>query len=234
MQSEALSAKQKKLKSWIILITAVVAVLLLVLLGLRLRGWRQNGQDSRMTSLVNPWNGADNSGFTPHLSEFEEIRVDKSMTRDLGELLAACRQAGYAPRLTAGYRSREEQQELFDETVRGLLSGGDMSESEATELAALRVGAPGTSEHELGLAVDFADDNGGEGLLQWLRDNAWHYGFILRYPEGSEEITGRAADPAHFRYVGPAAAEQIHAMDATLEEYLSFFYGDSAQIIFEE
>lgn len=97
-------------------------------------------------------------------------------------------------------------------------------------LASMRVGRPGTSEHELGLAVDFRED---EALFTWLRDNAWRYGFILRYPAGSEETTGRDADSCHYRYVGKAAAEQIHAMNATLEDYLSLFYGDSAQIIFE-
>ena len=119
---------------------------------------------------------------------------------------------------------------LFDETVRGLLSGGELSENEAMALASMRVGRPGTSEHELGLAVDFRED---EALFTWLRDNAWRYGFILRYPAGSEETTGRDADSCHYRYVGKAAAEQIHAMNATLEDYLSLFYGDSAQIIFE-
>ena len=230
MQSEQLAAKRKKVKPWVKIVFAVLAVLLLVVLALRLSTWRQSGQDSRMTVLVNPWNGVDNCGFTPHLSEFEGLQVDKNIKKPLEELFAAARQAGFTPRLTAGYRSNAEQQALYDETMRGLLAGGSLSENEASEIAKMRVALPGTSEHELGLAVDFAED---AALQSWLRDHAWQYGFILRYPAGSETLTGRDSDPCHYRYVGEAAAEQIHAMNATLEEYLSLFYADSAQVIFE-
>ena len=230
MQNEQLAAKRKKLKPWILIVLALLAAALLILLGFRLKGWLQRGQDSRLTALVNPWNGIDNSGYLPKLTEVEGVRIDKSARRPLQEMLDASRQEGFSPVLTAGYRSGEEQQALFDETVRGLLSGGELSENEAMALASMRVGRPGTSEPELGLAVDFRAD---EALCTWLRDNAWRDGFSLRYPAGSEETTGRDADACHYRYVGKAAAEQIHAMNATLEDYLSLFYGDSAQIIFE-
>ena len=230
MQSRHAAVKRKKVKPWVKIVFAVLAVLLLIILGLRLSGWRQTGQDSRMTVLVNPCNAVDNCGFTPNLAEHELQTVAKNMKKPLEELLAAARQAGFAPQLTAGYRSREEQQALYDETMRALLAGGSLSENEASEIAKMRVGLPGTSEHELGLAVDFAED---AALQSWLRDHAWRYGFILRYPAGSETLTGRDSDPCHYRYVGEAAAEQIHAMNATLEEYLSLFYADSAQVIFE-
>lgn len=230
MPSGHLAVKRRKIKPWILIVLGVLAVALLILLGFRLKGWRHQGQESRMTVLVNPWNGVENSGFTPSLSEQDGVQIDKSLKKPLNELLSAARQAGFSPAITAGYRTQEEQQELFDAAVRDLLSGGELSENEAMEIAAMRVGRPGTSEHELGLAVDFAED---EALFSWLRENAWHYGFILRYPNGSESLTGRDADPGHYRYVGTAAAEQIHAMNATLEEYLSLFYGDSAQVIFE-
>ena len=230
MRSEHLAAKRRKIKPWILIVLGVIAVALLILLGFRLKGWRHQGQESRMTVLVNPWNAVENSGFSPKLTELDGLQIDKSVKKPLSELLGAARGAGLSPVLTAGYRSQEEQQELFDAEVRRLLAGGTLSENEAMEIAAMRVGRPGTSEHELGLAVDFADD---ETLFAWLRENAWRYGFILRYPNGSESLTGRDADPGHYRYVGAAAAEQIHAMNATLEEYLSLFYGDSAQVIFE-
>ena len=230
MSSEQLAAKRIKIKPWVKIVFGVLAAALVIALAIRLGGWSHHGQDNRLTALVNPWNGVDNCGFAPHPTEFDGIQIDKNMKKPLETLLAECRRAGFAPALTAGYRTQAEQQELFDETVRSLLAGGDLSENEATAIASMRVGRPGTSEHELGLAVDFAED---EALLSWLRENAWQYGFILRYPAGSEILTGRDADPAHFRYVGEAAAEQIHAMNATLEEYLSLFYGDSAQVIFE-
>ena len=91
------------------------------------------------------------------------------------------------------------------------------------------MGRPGESEHELGLAVDIA----GDGAQAWLRENAWRYGFILRYPEGSESVTGRKCDPSHFRYVGSAAVAQMASLGQTLEEYLEMFFSESAEIIFE-
>ena len=230
MQSEQRTAKRKRIKPLILTVVAILAAVLLIVFGFRLRSWLQQGQESHLTVLINPWNSVDNSGYTPHLTEIEGVQVDKSLRKSLQELLDACRQAGYAPVLRAGYRSASEQQTLFDQTVAALMAERELSENEAAALAAMQVARPGASEHELGLAVDFAED---EALESWLRDNAWRYGFILRYPAGSEEITGRDADPCHYRYVGEAAAEQIHAMGATLEEYLSLFYGDSAQVIFE-
>lgn len=124
MQNEQLAAKRKKLKPWILIALALLAAALLILLGFRLKGWLQRGQDSRLTALVNPWNGIDNSGYLPKLTEVEGVRIDKSARRPLQEMLDASRQEGFSPVLTAGYRSGEEQQALFDETVRGLLSGG--------------------------------------------------------------------------------------------------------------
>ena len=230
MQSEEATAKRKKIKPWLPVTLAVLASVLLLLLGFRLRGWLQQGQDKGLSALVNPWNVVSNSGFKARPVAFEGVQVDKRLRKPLQRLMRDARQAGFDARLAAGYRSAQEQQELYDETVRELLAGGDLSENEAAALAELRVGSPGSSEHELGLAVDFAAD---EALFAWLRENAWRYGFILRYPAGSESLTGRDADPGHYRYVGEAAAQQIHAMGATLEEYLSLFYGDSAQVIFE-
>ncbi|RNF38588.1 D-alanyl-D-alanine carboxypeptidase family protein [Planococcus salinus] len=89
---------------------------------------------------------------------------------------------------------------------------------------------PGFSEHQTGLAFDigeagqeqhwasasFGDTEGGK----WLRNHAHQYGFILRYPEGAESITGYMHESWHFRYVGKEIAEEIHEKEITLEEYL--------------
>ena len=75
---------------------------------------------------------------------------------------------------------------------------------------------------ELGLAVDINSISGEQefDIYRWLADNAHRYGFILRYPEGKEAITGIAYEPWHYRYVGKAAAEEIYDTGLTLEEYL--------------
>ena len=71
--------------------------------------------------------------------------------------------------------------------------------------------------HNLGSAsVAFAE----EEVYEWLCDNAWKFGFILRYPEDKTDVTGYSFEPWHYRYVGRAAAEVIHEEGLCLEEYL--------------
>ncbi|MBR2937492.1 MAG: M15 family metallopeptidase, partial [Oscillospiraceae bacterium] len=79
------------------------------------------------------------------------------------------------------------------------------------------VALPGTSGHQTGLAVDVGSTKEGH---QWLANNGWKYGFILRYPEGKEEITGLDYEPWHFRYVGKELAKEIYDSGLCLEEYL--------------
>jgi D-alanyl-D-alanine carboxypeptidase len=143
-------------------------------------------------------------------------------------MLDDCRESGCSITVTAGYRSREEQLMLFNNEVDRQMRAGRSADAAYT-IAEQRIGAPGTSEHELGLAVDVQ----GSAAQDWMKENGWRYGFILRYPEGSEAITGRSADPAHYRYVGPSAAEQIYTLQITFEEYMGMFFTQEAEIIFE-
>ena len=76
---------------------------------------------------------------------------------------------------------------------------------------------PGYSEHQLGLAVDIRYEH---GLYEWLAKHSWEYGFILRFPEGKEEITGIDYEPWHFRYVGKEMAKAVFESGLCLEEYL--------------
>ena len=82
---------------------------------------------------------------------------------------------------------------------------------------------PGTSEHQLGLAVDInanPDNSTDEEVYAWLAENAWQFGFILRYPQDKTQITGIQYEPWHYRYVGREAAAHIHTSGQCLEEYL--------------
>lgn len=117
----------------------------------------------------------------------------------------------------SGYRSYNYQQVVLDALIK---EKGD----EAFKLVAL----PGVSEHQTGLAIDFAyyengiynDDvkeNDKEAI--WLKNNAWKYGFILRYPKGKENVTGYNFEPWHFRFVGLKLAKYLFKNDLTLEEY---------------
>ena len=88
----------------------------------------------------------------------------------------------------------------------------------------------GYSEHQTGLALDVGVDSKYEsGKFQysneytWMKDNSYKYGFILRYPEGKENITGYNFESWHYRYVGKEAAGIIHENDLTFEEYYAYY-----------
>jgi len=223
-------------------IAAFLAVVLLAFVGIRLKGWQNQRRASRAVVLVNAWNYVDDTAYTPRLTEFGEgQRVDRSCVKALRQMLDDCAAAGGAPRIVSAYRSRAEQEQFFAQRVEELIAQGAAPE-EAEEQAARSVARPGSSEHELGLAVDIADAGdpvlderqAGTATHRWLRDNAWRYGFILRYPEGSTPLTGAPYEPWHYRYVGQAAAWQIYSLDITLEEYASLFYSEEAEIVFDE
>ena len=102
------------------------------------------------------------------------------------------------------------------------------SEENARTEAGKVVAVPGTSEHQLGLAVDIVDienqildeDQEKTAVQKWLMKNSWRYGFILRYPNDKSNITGIIYEPWHYRYVGKEAAKEIYDLDVCLEEYL--------------
>ena len=86
----------------------------------------------------------------------------------------------------------------------------------AREKALETVAVPGTSEHHLGLAVDLL----GEEAIAWFTKYCWDYGFILRYTEEKENITGIVDEPWHFRYVGTEVSLDLRDSGLCLEEYL--------------
>ena len=129
------------------------------------------------------------------------------------QLQADAAKAGHSIPLVSGYRSYSYQAQLYDSYV-----------ARDGQAAADRYSArPGHSEHQSGLAMDVGaiDNNYGQTPAgQWLNAHCAEYGFILRYPQGKESITGYMYEPWHIRYVGSAAAKAIMANGLTLEEYL--------------
>ena len=103
------------------------------------------------------------------------------------------------------------------------MSQYSLSREEAAKKAATVILPPGTSEHNLGLAMDICNTydsfaNGEE--YAWLVENAHKYGFILRYTAEKQEITGIVPEPWHWRFVGVEYAEKIKESGLCLEEYL--------------
>ncbi|MFR4758030.1 MAG: M15 family metallopeptidase [Evtepia gabavorous] len=134
---------------------------------------------------------------------------------------------GHAPLLCSSYRTQEKQTQLYNNLVQKQIARGN-SRSEAMAKAAKEVAVPGTSEHQLGLAVDIVDTQNqvlnraqeDTAVQQWLMEHCWEYGFILRYPPDKEEKTGIIYEPWHYRYVGREYAQAIRQSGLCLEEFL--------------
>ena len=125
--------------------------------------------------------------------------------------------------VSSGYRSNERQKELFSNKVRKYMGQGYTREESET-LADTIVAKPGTSEHNLGLAVDLngvRDDFCDTKEFAWLNENAANYGFILRYDNHKQKVTGKIYEPWHFRFVGQEHAKKMKEKDLRLEEYVS-------------
>ncbi len=149
-------------------------------------------------------------------------QIDERIYPSLQEMFDDMRAQGVYPTVVSGYRSYDEQRELLEEKFLAYRGEG-YNKSRAKELALQWVALPGTSEHQLGIAVDINPDysvSDGEGVYEWLRDNAHKYGFIKRYPENKSHITGINNEPWHYRYVGEKAAREIYEQGLCLEEYI--------------
>ena len=149
------------------------------------------------------------------------VQIDARIYPPLQKMFDAMYAAGYSPYTREGYRTFEAQQDIMDTRIRMHLAEG-YTEEGAKEQAEKYVAIPGTSEHQTGLAVDINSTDGNSWpLYGWLAQHAHEYGFILRYPQGAEEITGYQYEAWHFRYVGKEAAAEITQRGITLEEYLT-------------
>ena len=149
-------------------------------------------------------------------------QVDSRIYPDLQRMFDACRAQGFELFVREGYRTHEEQKRMFDEKIEAFMEEG-CSRKEAENLAKGWVAIPGTSEHELGLAVDInpePDMPDAERVYTWLEDNSYKYGFIKRYPADKAAITGINNEPWHFRYVGIEAAKEMFQKGLCLEEYI--------------
>ncbi len=157
-------------------------------------------------------------------------KVDSRIYPELQEMFNAARAQGYGLFVREGYRTQEEQQQLMNEKIEAYENEGK-SKSEAKKLAEQWVAIPGTSEHQLGIAVDINADttkNSSDDVYNWLAENAHTYGFIKRYPSNKTDITGVINEPWHYRYVGKEVASKIYSQGICLEEYIDTLgYADS-------
>jgi len=129
------------------------------------------------------------------------------------------KQLGYSLIDTSAYRSYGYQSYLFNKYL----------DEKGEEWTLKSSAKPGHSEHHTGLATDIVKvgvsmyDFGDTKEYKWLKDNAHKYGFILRYPEDKEHLTGYMYEPWHYRYVGKDVAKYIYENDIVFEEYYAYF-----------
>lgn len=178
-------------------------------------------QDSLDWNLifVNEWNYIPENYTVTLMTLKNNYQVDERIYSDLQEMFDAARSEGIYPLIGEAYRTNDEQQGLYTDKVNAYIAEG-YSEKEAKELANSWVALPGTSEHQLGLALDInaeKDKCTNEEVYMWLTENSHKYGFILRYPSDKIKITGVNYEPWHYRYVGKEAAKEIYEQGIFLD-----------------
>jgi len=166
------------------------------------------------------------SAFEPGDLDISDVpgqvrRMRPDAAAALREMFRACKEETGCQLLSiSGYRSYAKQEGIYKRKLRSVKGN--------VEKAQEYVAPPGASEHQTGLAMDigqkhkihlevsFRDTEGGK----WCRENCWRFGYILRYDEGWEEITGYQYEPWHFRYVGKEYAKEIHDANIPFETWL--------------
>lgn len=177
--------------------------------------------------LVNPWNEMPEDYEVTLKTLPDGNKVDQRAYEDLNAMLEACREAGLRPKICSSYRTQSKQTYLYNNKIARLRNAG-YSRKAAEAEAGRWVARPGTSEHQLGLALDIVSQSY-QALTKkqektaeqkWLMEHCWEYGFILRYPNDKSEITGIGYEPWHYRYVGRDVALDIRDSGLCMEEYL--------------
>ena len=168
--------------------------------------------------------------FTVEVADIDEYRqFDARAIGYLNQMMADMKKAGITNIwVQSAYRSVERQKELYDNSIKKYLAQGKTQE-EAERLTDEYINKPGSSDHNLGLAVDFnyVDNKFAEMKgFKWLQENAENYGFILRYPEDKEDITKISYESWHWRYVGQEHAKKMNELDMCLEEYIEYLEND--------
>ncbi len=187
--------------------------------------------------LVNGGNPLDGGHIPADLTDIAATRKDGRETEQMREYAAKALEALYAEMYAAGYtdvsvmsgyRSFATQDYLHNDYIlQEMAADPTLSWEQASQIVLTYSVPAGTSEHQTGLCVDMhnlasADVSfASQGAYTWLCENAWKFGYILRFPEGKTGHTGVSFEPWHWRYVGRSAAWEITSAGLCLEEYLS-------------
>ena len=185
--------------------------------------------DSWKMVLVNGWHPLE-EGFIPDLAQIdtrfanEGYKFDSRAIEALNAMCQAALKDGVKLWVISPWRRNATQTANFNAQVQRVLAKNPSFTKEQAEAeAATVVARPWTSEHQLGLAIDFnsvEESFEDTPQFEWLSENAQDYGFIMRYPKSKQSITGVIYEPWHYRYVGVENAKAIKESGLCLEEFL--------------
>ena len=182
------------------------------------------GSDFTPADLVNMTTYCDSSLVKIKYDGTQGVReaVDALM-----EMLRAAKNDGITNwQVSAAYRSYQDQVDIMEDNVQSYMRNRDMSRKQAESAAKLTVADPGTSEHHTGLAFDMTvpgtSSFKGTQQQKWLHKYCWDYGFIIRYTDEKQDITGFLGEEWHIRYVGKEHSKIMQEKDWCLEEYLQY------------
>lgn len=175
--------------------------------------------------LVNKYNYLSKT-YTPKdvvdvsiLYSYEGRKASKEILKKYQSMYLDAKKENIHLIINSGYRSYQSQEEVYNESANS--NGEDYADDYAAH--------PGFSEHQSGYAFDLGklgvslEEFEKTDEFTWLKNNAYKYGFILRYPKGKENITGFKYESWHYRYVGKEVAKKIYKENITFDEYYAFY-----------
>lgn len=175
-----------------------------------------------VTTLVNKYNKLPDNYEIDDLvtldNEYSKKaeKVREVIYNDLKKMFDEAKKDNINLNVISGFRTNEKQDTLFNNSIK----------KNGLDHALIYSAKPGYSEHQLGLAIDInsvEESFKNTNEYKWLKNNSYKYGFIERYPEGKEKITGFGYEPWHYRYLGVDVATKIFTENITYEEYVAKF-----------
>ena len=186
--------------------------------------------------LVNSTSTIDGSYLPNDLTNLADTRKDGRNTQQMRHTAAMALEAMFIElrangftdvSVTSAYRSYSYQAYLFNMyTEQEMAANPSLTRAQAEAITETYSARPGTSEHQTGLCCDMHNLSSAQvafanqAAYTWLKENCWKFGFIIRFPEGKEDITGITFEPWHYRFVGRYHAKAIYDAGLCLEEYL--------------
>lgn len=166
------------------------------------------------------------------------VKLEAVAAIKIQEFIDAAKQEGYTCMVVSGYRSYSEQESVYNQAYQSEINAGYTAE-EAAARVGMSVAKPGYSEFETGYTVCIAETSSmskdemiNSDLYKYISENIYKYGFILRYPEGKQDITGYEFDPFCYRYIGDAGvadgvlsmshSRYIYEKNFSFEEYIDY------------